>query len=705
MSFSRLPRITLFYWLCAGWLVAWPVARAQAQDVSMRRLLNQANRAARRGNAAEAARLYQQVLVGQPTDLEANFGYGSFLVTQRRDLPMATQCLRLVHDTNANYNPQLATRMGQVLHLSAQYAEAIPFFETAVQALRNTPSADDLFEEDGPEMRVIDASHRFSASALLLQSRKELDECRAALDLRAGQPLPAEVTALGPTINTSFSEFAPVVNDNGRMLLFASRRVRGEAAAKADSRVLPHENIYYALRDENGGWGAPKEVGRLNSQLHESPLGFSPDGRNLYMYRDINGGDVYVAKRTGEGNWAPPAPLGKPINSPYYEPSFCLSPDGKAAFFASDRPDGFGGLDLYITTRQPDGSWSPAFNLGASINTAYDEDSPFISNDNATLYFSSRGHNSIGGFDIFRSTTDGPLWSEPQNLGLNVNSPFDELHLTLGESDTEGFFASDRPGSHNKDLYAVRFGKWIPTDSLVRIEPVASLLSPPPATAFAPALSDIGPASQGVMFALSGKIIDGYTGQALPADLTVVNRTTRQTVAVGHTEDATGRFRIMLPSDGTPYALEIQRPDYMFYTRNIDVPRQLSAEADLHDIALAKLEVGRALVLNNLYFDYGKATIASRSQPELKRLVDMLKNNSHLKIEIGGHTDNKGSAEFNQRLSEQRAASVVKFIEQRGIPASRLRAIGYGLRQPVVANDTEANRQRNRRTELKVLEN
>ena len=701
---------SIFHLLSLTGLGVWSAAMpgtALAQDGTARRLIKRADRAARRAHPVEAAALYQQVLLREPGNLEANFGYGSFLLSQKRDLATARQCLRTVYDQNPSFNPQLAFRLGRVMHLSSQYAEAVPLFEAAVLALRNTPSADDLLEEDGPELRVLDVNHRFSASALLIQSRKELEECRSALALQQGQPLPAEVTALGQSVNSAYSEYAPVVNDNGRMLLFASRRGKSPQPPVGARRPLPHENIYYALRDEDGGWGAPKEVGRLNTKKHEAPLGFSPDGRNLYMFRDVNNGDIYVAKRTGEGTWAAPAALGKPINSAYYEPSFCLSPDGKAAFFSSDRPDGFGGLDLYITTRQPDGSWSPAFNLGASINTPYDEDSPFISNDNTTLYFSSRGHNSVGGFDLFRSQTDGPLWSEPQNLGLNINSPYDELYITLAASDTEGFFASDRPGGGNKDLFAVRFGKWVPTDSLGPVEPVASLLNAPPVAtgAFNQVISDIGPATQGIMFALSGKIIDGYSGQPLVTDLVVVNRTTRQTVAVSKTDAATGRFRLLLPSDGTPYALEIQRPDYMFYTRNVDVPKQLSAEADLQDIALTKLEVGKTLVLNNLYFDYGKATIASRSQPELKRLLDLLKTNSNLKVEIGGHTDSKGSADFNQRLSEQRAASVKKYLQQRGINTTRLQSIGYGMRQPVAPNDTEANRQRNRRTELKVLEN
>lgn len=705
MLLIRSSRIFVFWLLGAAALGGWGTVPAAAQDGGSRRSLKNAERAARGGRGDEAAQIYQKVLLAQPNDPEANFGYGSFLLSRERELETARECLKKVYDVNPSYNPQLAFRLGRTLHLLGKYTEAVPLFEAAVQSLRNTPSADDLLEEDGPELRLLDASRRFSASALLLQSRKELDECRAALELQLERPMPAEVTALGPSLNTAFSEYAPVVNDNGRMLLFATRRSRAEEAPTS-RRSLPHENIYYALRDEDGGWGTPKEVGRLNTRQHEAPLGFSPDGRNLYMYRDVNGGDIFVAKRTGEGTWAAAAPLGKPINSPYYEPSFCLSPDGKAAFFASDRPDGFGGLDLYITTRQPDGSWSPSFNLGASINTAYDEDSPFLSSDNSTLYFSSRGHNSIGGFDLFRSQTDGPLWGEPQNLGLNVNTPFDELYLTLGESDTEGFFASDRPGNNNKDLYAVRFGKWVPTDSLAPIQPVASLLDPTlPTSDFKQIISDTGPATAGVMFALSGKVIDGYTGQALPAELVVINRTTRQTVAVKRNDELTGRFRIMLPSDGTPYALEIQRPDYMFYTRNVDVPRQLVAEADLKDIALSKLDVGTKLVLNNLYFDYGKNSITSRSQPELKRLLTLLKTNPKLKIEIGGHTDNKGSAEFNQRLSEQRAASITKYLQQHGISANRLRAIGYGLRQPVASNDIEANRQRNRRTELKVLEN
>ncbi len=693
--------------LCLLGLAMVPLGTIQAQDRSLRRSLNRAAHLSHRRQFAEAATLYQQALQQQPDNTEANFGYGSMLLSQRRDLEAARACLQKAFDVNPMYNPQLAFRLGRTLHLTGHYTEAIPAFEASIRTLRNTPSVDDLTEDDGPEIRVLDFDHRFSASALLQQSRKELDECQSALALQGNASGPAEVTPLNSAVNTAFSEFAPVVNDNGRMLLFSTRRPRNGTTVLEPGRTrpLPHENIYYALRDEDGQWGIPKEVARLNTHQHEAPLGFSPDGRNLYMYRDVNNGDIFVAKRTGEGTWSAPAPLGKPINSPYYEPSFCLSPDGKAAFFSSDRPEGFGGLDLYISTRQPDGSWSPAFNLGASINTSYDEDAPFITSDNSTLYFASRGHNSIGGFDIFRSHVDGPLWSEPANLGLNVNSPFDDLHLNLGDSDTEGFFSSDRTGGGTKDLYAIRFGKQFPTDSVIReAEPVAALLNAPPASTFNMAISDTGPASLGVMFALSGKVIDGYSGEPIGVELAVVNRTTRQTVALGRT-DASGRFRMMLPSDGTPYALEIQQPNYMFYTRNVDVANQLAAEADLRDIALTKLETGKTLLLSNLYFEYGKSAISSRSQPELKRLYELMKTNQKLKIEIGGHTDSKGSAEFNQKLSEQRAQAVTSYLRQRGIPADRLKSIGYGLRQPVAPNDTEVNRQRNRRTELKVLEN
>lgn len=690
---------------CLFCLTTLPLAYAIAQDGDTQSLLRQASRAMRRQHVAEAAALYQKVLQLQADNTEANFGYGSALLQQKKELEAARTALQKAYDLNPQYNPQLAYRLGRAYHLVGRYTEAIPFYEASIKTLRNTPSMDDLMEEDGPELRVLDINYRFSASALLLQSRKEMTECESALALQGRASLPADVTALGASVNTPMSEYAPVANDNGRMLLFASRRAKAGQEVKT-GQALPHENIFYALRDQDGQWQAPKEMGRLNTRLHEAPLTFSPDGRNLYLYRDINGGDIFIAKRTGEGTWSDPTPLAKPINTPFYEPSFCLSPDGRVAIFSSDRPDGFGGLDLWISALQPDNTWSPAFNLGASINSPYDEDSPCISFDGKFLYFSSKGHNSIGGFDLFRSQVEGPLWSEPVNLGVNVNSPFDDLYLTLTDNDQEGFFASDRPGAGAKDLFAVRFGKQLPTDSIMReAEPVAAILNVPTTpTTLTVVRGDAGP-NAGVSFALSGKVSDSYSHQALPVEIVIVNRTTRESIVTSRADSATGRFRIMLPSDGTPYALEIQYPDYMFYTRNVDVAKKLSAEVALPDIALAKLEKGATVVLNNLYFDYGKATIAARSQPELKRLHQLLKANPHLKIEIGGHTDNKGTADFNQKLSELRAQSVVRYMLQRGVTSDRLKAIGYGFRQPVAPNTTEAGRQRNRRTELKVLEN
>lgn len=694
---------------CLLSLIGLPVTGGLlAQEIAP--LLRQGARAARHGRISQATSLYKQALQSQPENVEANFSYGSLLLQQHLDPESARQALQRVYDLNPQYNPQLAFRLGRARHLTGHFPEAIEMYEAAMRTLRNTVSVDDLYEDDGADLRSLDADHRFSASELILYCRKGVQECESAQALRTAPAAPAEITSLGPTVNTAASEYAPVVNDNGQMLLFAARREKADQLP-APGKPLPHENIFFALRDENGQWSAPKPVGKLNSKLHEAPLGLSPDGRSLYLYRDVNGGDVFVAKRATNGAWNTPQPLGKPVNSPYCEPSFCLSTDGRFAFFASDRPDGFGGLDLYVTMRQPDGSWSPAFNLGPSVNTPYDEDAPVITADNNTLYFASRGHNSMGGFDLFRSQIEGATWLEPVNLGPNINTPFDETYLTLAANEQEGFFASDRAAQGGKDLYAVRFGQLLPTDSIARVsETVAMLTEPAKPTPSAPGSvtpRDVPTSAEAgvVQFALSGKVIDGYSGQPLSTELVVINRATRQTVALSKTDPGSGRFRILLPSDGTPYALEIQRPDYMFYTRNLDVTNQLAAEADLHDIALSKLEAGKSLVLNNLYFDYSKATLSRRSLPELSRIKELLAANPELKVEIGGHTDNKGSTAYNQRLSELRAQAVVQFLRQNGVAAERLRAVGYGLRNPIASNDTEAGRQQNRRTELKILDN
>ncbi len=671
--------------------------------------LRTAARLERRGRSVEALAIYQALHAQQPDQPAVSFAYASLLLQQRQQLETARALFARVQEQNPQFNPQLGYRLARTQHLVGQYAEASATYEAAMRGLRNTPSMDDLSEEDGPDIRSLDASHRFSASELILLCRKGVTECQAALAMKTERFQPIEVTPLGGAVNTAQAEYAPVVNENGRMLLFAARR--GKKVPEPD-KPLPHENIFYALQDDDGKWAEPHEVGRLNTALHEAPLSLSGDGRNLYLYRDVNGGDIFIAKRGTNGTWSAPTPVGKPVNSPYYEPSFCLSPNGRFAFFASDRPEGFGGLDLYVTMRQPDGSWSPAFNLGPSINTAHDEDAPFINAENSTLYFASRGHNSIGGFDLFRSYIDGAIWTDPINLGPGINTPFDETDLTLDANEQEGYFASNRPGVGGKDLYAVRFGKPLPpeTDDQ-RPAPTAMLeAGNPPVnpTRNQGTITSAGVTSSdaaGVRFALSGRVLDGNSRQPVLTEVSVINRATRLAVAAAKTDPATGSFRILLPSDGSSYALEIQTSDYMFYTRNIDVASNLAAEANLADIPLTRLETGKTMVLNKISFENNKSIISRRSQPELARLYELLRRNPALRLEIGGHTDSRGGAAYNQKLSEQRARAVARYLNKLGVANTRLKAVGYGMRAPIASNDTEEGRQQNRRTELKVLEN
>ncbi len=275
-------------------------------------------------------------------------------------------------------------------------------------------------------------------------------------------PVHLRIRNLGPSINSPSHDYSPLITADGSTMYFTSRRP-GSMGGLKDESGQNYEDIYTATRTGEA-WGRAMSVqAPVNSAMQDATVGLSADGNEMIIYRasdDQPDGDLYITKRSN-GVWSTPERMTDKINSKYHEPSATISPDGTEVYFSSDRPGGFGGRDLYRIRRLPNGAWSEPLNLGPQVNTAIDEDAPFLHSDGTTLFFSSNGHNTMGGFDIFKAAlldADMNTWEKPVNMGYPLNTVNDDIFFTLGADGRTGYFSSERTGGMGgQDIYEVLF--------------------------------------------------------------------------------------------------------------------------------------------------------------------------------------------------------------------------------------------------------
>lgn len=272
-------------------------------------------------------------------------------------------------------------------------------------------------------------------------------------------PLEFEIENLGSVINSEYPDYSPVISIDENALFFTSRRLRADSSNVdfVDRETGGYfEDIYVSFRDRRGEWQEPEMLG-LNTQGHNATMNVSPDGQTLYIYRDDAGdGNIYESRLVGE-EWTQPVKMGESINSPHWETHIAVTADGNTAYFISNRPGGIGGRDIWQVKKLPTGEWSEALNLGPTLNTPYEEDAVFISPDERTLYFSSQGHTSMGGFDIFSSVMDeNGVWSEPKNIGYPINTADDDVFFVTSADGKRGYYSSVRDdGYGEKDIYMI----------------------------------------------------------------------------------------------------------------------------------------------------------------------------------------------------------------------------------------------------------
>ena len=295
-------------------------------------------------------------------------------------------------------------------------------------------------------------------SIRLKELEKRMLECASGKKLK-DNPRNFIVTNLGQVVNSPFEDYAPVLTADEKLLVFTSCRPAGNLKAQKSFDGKYFEDIFFT-NQADGKWVPPQNIGGpINTPFHDSALALSADGKKLFLYTDENQGDVLVSE-FADGKWGTPRPLPPPINSPYHESSISISSDGKKIFIASERPGGWGGSDIYVIEKNEAGQWGTAMNLGPSINSQWDEDSPFLSFDGKILYFSSRGHDSMGGFDIFRSLQKSNQWSEAENLGFPINTPGNDIYFVSTKDGKRAYYSSIREeGLGADDIYLITLPK------------------------------------------------------------------------------------------------------------------------------------------------------------------------------------------------------------------------------------------------------
>jgi outer membrane protein OmpA-like peptidoglycan-associated protein len=566
--------------------------------------------------------------------------------------------------------------LARALHLNAKWEEAIREYQQAKPV--SSPKGDD---EGGVTANDI---------------ARHIRECKNGQQLEK-TPVRVFIDNAGPELNSTDSDYGPVVSADESTILITSRRPNAPNAKKDPDGDGYFEDIYTATW-KGKAWSKAANLGApVNSDGHDATVGVSPDGQHLLVYVDDKNGDINEANLRGT-TWGKPQGLGNRINSAFHESSASYSPDGRYLYFVSNKPEGGrGASDIYRV--ELDGR-APAVNLGPVINTPYGEEGVFVMPDGKTMYFSSEGHNSMGGYDIFKSTFEDGKWSEPENLGWPINTPDDDVFFVTSASGRHGYYSSDRPGGlGGKDIYRVTFLGPEKQPLLSQEDQLlASRLQPVRQTLLAPAVA----VATAKVTILKGTITDNNTKQPIEATIDVLDNVTGENIASFKSNATSGKYLVSLPS-GTNYGIVVRQDGYLFHSENFDLPATAAYAEVIKDIPMKKLEVGAVIILKNIFFDTGKATLRKESTAELERLQKLLSENPALKLEMAGHTDNVGKPSMNQDLSQRRAQAVVTYLTQHGIGTDRLTAVGYGDTKPVVPNATKAGRQLNRRTEFKVV--
>ncbi|MGY6744015.1 MAG: OmpA family protein [Cecembia sp.] len=592
----------------------------------------------------EAIEKYKASIQREASFLESYIKWGRVLLTRGNPI----EALEVVSKGEARATKASDRIKGDFSWLKLYLFLSIGEFEKAIQEFDNANN-------------LLDSSFKQTPDYFQIKSKIEF------ISNQLKKRLFIEKERLPDPINAFNLQYFPVLTADSKKLLFTKR-----------DGIEQHltEDIFVSFYDEELGWSKPSGISdKINTHYNEGTCTISADG-NILIYTSCDAPDsfgscdLYVAYKVN-GQWQRSQNMGKNVNSRSWDSQPSLSADGRILFFSSNRRGGYGGNDIWYSLRLPDGSWSEAKNLGPVINTPKDEVSPFIYFNNEILFFASNGHEGFGGMDIFVSRVVNGEFSTPENLGYPINDHQDQFSLFItAQRDfayyTESYFKGGKV--ERSLLYRFKF----PDDIALGEKLVVS----------------------------QGKVLNSKTGLPIDAKLSLVSLSNDSTLYEFRSDGKTGEFMMIYP-DRSFSGLYVEKKGYLPKIYNVE--RDNLKDQENLEISLTPIAAGEAFVFENIFFDFDKDELRQESMSSLLRLLEFLKENPQVNILITGHTDNVGTATYNQILSQRRAESVRQFLLSKGIPEARLLSEGKGDQEPIRPNDTAENRALNRRITISIL--
>jgi outer membrane protein OmpA-like peptidoglycan-associated protein len=505
------------------------------------------------------------------------------------------------------------------------------------------------------------------------QMRFLVDDFIISNDIKINFPVKVDLNVMkenaGFYVNSPYDELNPKISADGKTLYFGRQKSPDNVGGVEDK-----EDVWFSTSADGKNWKRSINLGPPVNTTTANNLSSVSTDNNTFLFHTTDG---FSFMHRTKGGWSAFEDQGISFKNESGFLEGCLSPDGKAILFTAKLKNNIAyktdieERDIYVCLKQPAGKWSEPFNAGKILNSSGNEYSPFLSADGRTLYFATNGRPGFGDVDIFMSkrlSDDWKQWSEPVNLGPGINSVGFDAYYTLPASGEYGYMVSNIKSLGLADIIRIK----LPQE--LRPDPVVLVL---------------------------GKVLNAKTKEAVSAAITFDDLSTGKEIGEARSDPQHGDYKIALPA-GRNYGFHAAVSGFLSVNENLELT-SLTAYSELtKDLYLVPIEIGESIQLKNVFFVQGKPELKSESFPELDRLVQILKENVTLEIELNGHTDNRGDAKANLNLSEMRVQAVKTYLAGKGIGGNRITGKGYGSTLPIAPNDTEANRQLNRRVEFKI---